>query len=119
MYRIERLGGRYLDVQAENAGPHQSYSLHEEGSIDLPAVLSNYGGRISPVDTLYGSSVYDLMQEGFLYRVYRAQSGLLVRRNKPVRPDSPGQGLTIEISKACGEQPGWFRRLQATIAGWM
>lgn len=119
MYRIERLGGRYLDVQVENTGPHKSHSLHDEDSIDLPAVLNNYGGRFSPVDTLYGSSVYDLMQEGFLYRVYRTQSGLLVRRDKPVRPNSPGQGLTIEISKACGGQPGWFSRLQATIAGWI
>jgi hypothetical protein len=118
MYRIERLGGRYLDVQDENVGPHLSYQLYEEGGIDLPAILHGYGGRFSPVDTLYGSSVYELMQEGFLYRVYRAQSGLLVRSSAQVDTSRSGSGLTIEISKACGERPGWFSRLQGMRASW-
>ena len=116
MYRIERLGGRYPDVQDENARQHLSYQLYDEGSIDLPAILHGYGGRFSPVDTLYGSSVYDDMQEGFLFRVYRAQSGLLVRKSALVDVTSPGTGLTIEINKACGAQPGWFRRLQGVVA---
>ena len=118
MYRIERLGGRYLDVHDENVGPHLSYQLYEEGGIDLPAILHGYGGRFSPVDTLYGSSVYELMQEGFLYRVYRAQSGLLVRSSAQVDTSHSGGGLTIEISKACGERPGWFSRLPGMLASW-
>jgi hypothetical protein len=118
MYRIERLGGRYLDVQVENAGPQLSYQLFEEGGIDLPAILDSYGGRFSPVDTLYGSSVYELMQEGFLYRVYRGQSGLLVRSSARLDATRSGSGLTIEISKACGVQPDWFSRLRGMLAGW-
>ena len=118
MYRIERLGGRYLDVQNENAGPHLSYQLYDEGGVDLPAILHGYGGRFSPVDTLYGSSVYELMQDGFLYRVYRGQSGLLVRSNALVDTARSGSGLTIEINKACGVQPGWFGRLWGMLAGW-
>ncbi len=119
MYRIERLGGRYLDVQNENARQHLSYTLYEEGGIDLPEILHGYGGRFSPVDTLFGSSVYDDMQEGFLYRVYRAQSGLLVRKSALLDATSPGAGLTIEINKACGAQPGWFSRLQGVVASWL
>jgi len=119
MYRIERLGGRYLDVQDENAGPHLSYQLYEESGIDLPAMLHGYGGRFSPVDTLYGSSVYGLMQEGSLYRVYRGQSGLLVRSSVRLDASHSGGGLTIEISKACGTPPGWFKRLQKGLAGWI
>ena len=118
MYRIERLGGRYLGVQAENVGPHLSHQLFEESGIDLPAILHEYGGRLSLVDTLYGSSVYELMQEGFLYRVYRTQSGLLVRRSARLDSSRLGSGLTIEISKACGKPPGWFDRLQGTLASW-
>jgi hypothetical protein len=119
MYRIERLGGRYLGVQVENAGPHLSHQLYEESGIDLPAILHGYGGRLSPVDTLYGSSVYELMQEGFLYRVYRAQSGLLVRSSARVDSSRFGSGLTIEISKACGKPPGWFSRLQGALPSWL
>ena len=119
MYRIERLGGRYFDVQDENTRQHLSYKLYREGSIDLPAIFQGYSSRLSPVDTLYGSSVFDAMQEGFLYRVYRAQSGLLVRKSALVDIDSPGAGLTIEISKACGAQSGWFSRLRKIIVAWI
>ena len=109
MYRVERLAGRYLDVQDENTRRHLSYELYPEGQLDLILILDSYNGRLSPVDTLYGSSVYDAMQEDTLYRVYRAQSGLLVRKSEPVDIDSTG--LTIEINKACGAETGWFRRL--------
>jgi len=119
MYRIERLGGRYLDVGDDNARQHLSYMLYEEGGIDLPGILHGYGGRFSPVDTLYGSSVYAGMQEGTLFRVYRGQSGLLVRKSPLVGAASPGTSLTIEISKACGVPPGWFGRLQGVVAGWI
>jgi hypothetical protein len=109
MYRIERLAGRYLDVQEENTGRHLSYNLYPEEQLDLLFIMDSYNGRLSPVDTLYGSSVYDVMQEDVLYRVYRTQSGLLVRKTAQVDLDSAG--LTIEINKACGAEPGWFRRL--------
>lgn len=109
MYRVERLAGRYLDVQDENTRRHLSYELYPEGKLDLIMILDSYNGRLSPVDTLYGSSVYDAMQEDTLYRVYRTQSGLLVRKSEPVDFDSTG--LTIEINKACGAETGWFRRL--------
>ena len=114
MYRIDRLGGRYLDVQDENSRRHLVHELHPEEQPDLLSILDSYNGRLSPVDTLYGSSVYDVVQEGILYRVYRGQSGLLVRKNKPVDIDSAG--LTIEISKACGARTGWFKRLLQSSA---
>ena len=79
MYRIERLGGRYRNVDRENSEPHQAFTLHPQSGIDLVAMLAGYRGRISPVDTLYGSSVYEDMNPDTLYRVYRSQSGLLVR----------------------------------------
>ena len=118
MYRIERLGGRYVDVQDENTRRHLSYKLHPEGLVDLPVIMDRYNGPLSPVDTFYGSSVYDVMREGTLFRVYRAQSGLLVRKSEPVAVDSFGTGITIEINRACGTESGWFRRLLHTAAAW-
>jgi hypothetical protein len=109
MYRVERLAGRYLDVQEENTRHHLSYELYPEEQLDLLLILDSYNGHLSPVDTLYGSSVYDAMQEDTLYRVYRTQSGLLARKSEPVDIDSTG--LTIEINKACGAETGWFRHL--------
>ena len=117
MYRIERLGGRYIDVRDENSSRRLAYRLYPEEMVDLSAMLDSYNGRLSPVDTLYGSSVYDSMQEDILYRVYRTQSGLLVRKNTAIAVDISGAGITIEISKACGEQAGIFRRVLNTVSG--
>jgi hypothetical protein len=58
------------------------------------------------------------MQEDILYRVYRTQSGLLVRKSTATPVGISGAGITIEISKACGEQPGLFRRVLNTVSGW-
>lgn len=101
MYRIERLGGRYGSVVEDNAGQHLAHELHDAERIDLPAILDRYSGPFSPVDTLYGSSVYDAMGEDRLYRVYRGQSGLLVRQVPLADMAIPGHGITIEINKAC------------------
>ncbi len=110
LYRIERLGGRYLAVDQENSGPHLVHRLHPGQRLDLPAVLSRYDGVLSPVDTLYGSSVYDDMDENVLYRVYRGQSGLLVRRVPG--PDNPASGgLTIDIHKPCSAERGLLQRI--------
>lgn len=104
MYRIERLGGRYAAVEEENGGTHLAHPLHDAERVDLPAILARYDGPFSPVDTLYGSSVYDTMAEHQLYRVYRGQSGLLVRRF-PLT-ETAGAGITIDIRRACGQAQG-------------
>ena len=103
MYRIERLGGRYRDVADENAGQHHVHDLHNADLPDLTVLLNRYGGRWSPVDTLYGSSVYDGMDERHVYRVYRGQSGLLVRK-QPLLDSAASGGFTIPINTACGDR---------------
>lgn len=115
MYRLERLGGRYAAVAEENTGQHLVHELHDPERVDLPAVLARYDGAFSPVDTLYGSSVYDAMQEGPLFRVYRGQSGLLVRRVPPVADASSGS-ITIDINKACTSDQGVLTGVAAYAA---
>ena len=115
MYRIERLGGRYASLPEENSRQHLAHQLHTAEMIDLPAILSRYSGAFAPVDSLYGSSVYDTMATGWLYRVYRGQSGLLSRKAPLAGDLSPG-GITIEINKACSEKRGMLEGL-AKVAG--
>jgi len=110
LYRIERLGGRYADTALENAQPHQAYPLRAQDGPDLPRLLARHAGWISPVDTLFGSSVYAPMDPGYLYRVYRGQSGLLVRRQPLLADGAAAAGLTIEISRACSRPDGWLAR---------
>ncbi|MEN8106992.1 MAG: hypothetical protein ABFS22_03195 [Pseudomonadota bacterium] len=110
LYRIERLGGRYRGVSAENAATAHAYELQADSPVDLAGMLARYKGVISPVDTLYGSSVYADMDPAFIYQVYRGQSGLLVR--KVPAADSPASDgtLTIDINRSCGGSPGLLER---------
>jgi hypothetical protein len=119
LYRIERLGGRYRDVDRENSEPHEAYNLHPHGGSDLVAAMASYGGRFSPVDTLYGSSVYEDMNPRYVYRVYRSQSGLLVRKAVPPGARSAAGVTTIEINKSCAESPGMFRKAGRYLVGFL
>ena len=110
MYRIERLGGRYRNVDDENASMPRTYALHEDSVIDVAGIMADYEGRFSPVDTLYGSSVYAEMDPAYVYQVYRAQSGLLVRRVVADGSEAGNGKLTIEINKSCAGSPGLLER---------
>lgn len=110
MYRIERLGGRYREVGEENAVMPHAYALHGDSIIDLAGILAGYEGPFSPVDTLYGSSVYADMDPAYVYQVYRGQSGLLVRKVAAADSGKDGGKLTIEINKSCAGRPGMLDR---------
>jgi len=112
MYRIERLGGRYRDVSDENTRQRIAYKLYQPPRIDLASIMEGYDGILSPVDSLYGSSVYEDMDTAYRYRVYRSQSGLLVRKERLTE----GSIITIEINSDCTQQSGLFSHI-AGIAG--
>jgi len=110
MYRVERLSGRYRDVVEENVERRVVYSLQPAEAVDLTSIMEKYTGTFSPVDTVYGSSVYDDMDERYVFYVFRGQSGLLVRKVPRKMPATAASGLTIEIDKACAGKPGLLRR---------
>jgi len=112
MYRIERLGGRYRDVGDENSGPQFAYKLYQAPHIDLATIFQEYDGIFSPVDTLFGSSVYEDMDVNFRYRVFRSQSGLLVRKERL----AAGNIITIEINSDCASRVGLVDRFRAHLA---
>ena len=101
IYRIERLGSRYFTVVDELGEPLSVHDLHNAELPDLTEIMGRYPGRLSPVDTLYGSSVYDRMDEQHVYRVYRGQSGLLVRKLPRLAEAGAAGGFTIPINTQC------------------
>jgi len=115
LYRIERLGGRYRDVGRENTEPHEAHTLHPQDGVDLVALLAKYSGRFSPVDTLYGSSVYEDMDPQYVYRVFRSQSGLLARKAAPSSARHAVGMTTIEITRSCAESPGPFVKARRVL----
>ncbi len=103
-YRLERLGGRYRSPADEMSGRRLVHELDSDGHADLARLVARYAGPLSPLDTRYGSSVYMDMDERYLYRVYRSQSGLLVRTLPAVADDLTTDALTIHIDSACHEE---------------
>jgi len=79
MYRIDRLSGRYANIHDENSKSHSAHELKTSSTLDLSKLAERYNNKFPPVDTVYGSSVYEAMQPNSLYTVFVTQSGILVR----------------------------------------
>jgi hypothetical protein len=79
MYRIDRLSGRYLNVEDETTKQHSAHELKTNSTLDLAKVAERYKNKFPPVDTVYGSSAYEKMQENTLFTVFVTQSGILIR----------------------------------------
>jgi hypothetical protein len=78
-YRLERISGRYSDIDQERAGPRTVYALAADSPIDLWAIARAHPSWLPFVDALYGSATYLPMADGARYRVTISQTGLLAR----------------------------------------
>ncbi len=101
MYRLERLTGRYQTVSDENTNKHQAWRIGKQPKFDLVPYVAHDGKYWSPVDTFFGSSVYEAVDPALEYTVYRSQSGLLVRRQSAAPAHYEEGALVIHIEKGC------------------
>ena len=101
MYRLERLTGRYQSIGDENSQKHQAYEIGGRPEVDLLQYLERDWKYWSPVDTAFGSSVYESVDPAYEYSVYRSQSGLLVRKELFTAAHYEGDALVIHIRKDC------------------
>ena len=101
MYRLERLSGRYLDINDENRQQHQAYRIGDRPKLDLFRYVKKDWKYWTPVDTFFGSSVYETIDPAYEYTVYRSQSGLLVRRQSLAPAHYENGALVIHIEKDC------------------
>lgn len=100
-YRLDRLSGRYRDIEQENTRPHVAWTLSESSSFDPARLAGGWLGKLSPLDTVFGSSVYQAIDPGYEYTVYKGQSGLLVRKSPVVSIRRSGDSLVIPIQNPC------------------
>lgn len=78
-YRLERVGGRYRDIEQERHAERTVYSLGENPGVDLWDLSQKYPRWLPFVDAVYGSATYMPMAEGARYQVSLTQSGLIAR----------------------------------------
>lgn len=79
-YRLERIGGRYYDLEQEHTAKRSVYALNESlYGIDVWEWLNKYPRWVPVVDAVYGSATYLPMADAALYEISLSNSGLLTR----------------------------------------
>jgi hypothetical protein len=84
LYQLDRLSGRYRDIEQERTAPRTVYSLSERKGLDLWSMAKRYKRWIPWVDALYGSATYVPMVDGASYTVFISLTGLLARPNNDI-----------------------------------
>ena len=79
LYRLERISGRYQDIQVERSGNRTVYSLTENKGLDIWSITKNHPSWLPWVDAYYGSATYLPMYDGARFKITLSQTGLLAR----------------------------------------
>jgi hypothetical protein len=89
-YRLERVSGRYRDIEQERKDERTVYALSENPGIDLWVLSTQYPRWLSFVDAVYGSATYLPMADGARYDISITQSGLIARPSNETAEKATG-----------------------------
>lgn len=79
LYRLERISGRYRDLQRERDAPRSVHGLSRSPGLDLWQLARGYEAWLPFVDAAYGSATYLPMADKAQYTVTLNANGLLAR----------------------------------------
>lgn len=78
-YALDRIAGRYRELDDEQTQPRTVYPLHAEGAVDLFELVQRFPFLTSMVDATYGSGTFTPIGSGGTFEIRVSTSGLLVR----------------------------------------
>jgi hypothetical protein len=79
-YRLERLSGRYSNIEQESLSARSVHALNAEtAGIDVWLLSYRFNRWLPFVDAIYGSAAYLPMRDAARFRVTVSQSGLIAR----------------------------------------
>ena len=79
VYRLERISGRYRDVQQERVDVRSVYALNTLDGVDIWSVSRKNQKYMPWIDAVYGSAAYMPMAHQARFKVTVSSSGLVVR----------------------------------------
>jgi hypothetical protein len=79
LYRLDRLQGRYHDLEQERNAARTVYSLSRNSSLDLWSLIQRYRLWLPWLDAFYGSATYLPMADAASFQIKMSQSGLIAR----------------------------------------
>ena len=77
-FQLERLSGRYLDIEKEKTMPRIVYSLYSQPD-KIWAFLYKYQRLIPFIEAAYGNSAFVRYESGKKFHVYMTNSGLMIK----------------------------------------
>ena len=80
-YELDRLSGRYIDIDAERTMPRTVHSLKSDKPLDLFELARCHVWLRFLVDTEYGSATYIEVRKPARFEVLVSTTGLLVRES--------------------------------------
>ncbi len=89
-YRLERISGRYSNIEDERNLPRTVYPLNPPNRVDLWNLVHRYHAWVPWFDALYGSATYLPLGDGALYEIKVSQSGLIARPLNQAARDAVG-----------------------------
>ena len=79
-YRLDRLSGRYYDIQKETTAKRSAYTIvNSPLKLDTWKFINEHARWFSVVDASYGSATYLPMKSGALYEITLSNTGLVAR----------------------------------------
>jgi hypothetical protein len=79
VYQLERLSGRYSDIERERNDPRTVHSLAEERPLDLWNLAHNFPQFAPGVDAYYGTATYVPMADGARFQITLSRDALIAR----------------------------------------
>ncbi len=79
IYRLERLSGRFSEIDRERSEPRTVHALSPDSYLDIWAVARQFPLLTPGVDAHYGSATYVPMSDGARYEVSLSRDALIAR----------------------------------------
>jgi hypothetical protein len=78
-FRLDRISGRYTQIEDERSQPRTVYPLNQPDAIDVWDLARRYHTWMPWFDALYGSATFVPMADNATYEISVSQSGLIAR----------------------------------------
>ena len=79
IYKLERLSGRYTDIERERSEPHTVHALNESDPIDVWTIAQRFPVFLPGVDAYYGTATYVPMADGARFEVSLTRDAIIAR----------------------------------------
>jgi hypothetical protein len=79
-FRLERLSGRYYDIEQETTGKRTAHNVHSSlYGVDIWKIFNSNPDWVPVIDAVYGSATYLPMKDGALFEISLSNTGLVAR----------------------------------------